>query len=340
MPDANRRPMIKTRTPTRRTLALLALAFAAAASPPALSQSGAAWPNKPVRLVIPYPPGGLADSFARALAEALGERLKQAVVVDNKPGASLIIGTDAVAKAAPDGYTILLGSVSSLGINVAAFKKLPYDPLKDFAPVSIVFRTPLFLMVAPSVPANSVKELIAFGKAHPDALSYASLGYGSSLHLSGELFKTLAGVDIVHVPYKGTTTAVPDLMTGRVSMMVDGGALLPQAREGKVRMLAVTSARRLASMPDLPTMAESGVPGYEMDFWFGIVAPAGTPAPIVERLSQEIAEVERQPAFRARLAPFNQIQYDTTTPAAMSDVLRRDLALWAKLLRDYKVEAQ
>jgi tripartite-type tricarboxylate transporter receptor subunit TctC len=298
------------------------------------------WPNKPVRLVIPYPPGGLADSFARALAQGLGERLKQAVIVDNRPGASLIIGTEAVAKAPPDGYTILLGSVSSLGINAAAFKKLPYDPVKDFSPVSIVFRTPLFLMVAPSVPVNSVKELIAYGKAHPDTLSYASLGYGSSLHLSGELFKTLAGLDIVHVPYKGTTTAVPDLMTGRVSMMFDGGALLPQAREGKVKMLAVTSAKRLASMPDLPTMAESGVPGYEMDFWFGIVAPAGTPAPIVERLAQEIAEVEKQPVFRTRLSSFNQIQYDTTTPAAMSEVLKRDLAFWAKLLRDYKVEPQ
>jgi len=298
------------------------------------------WPNKPVRLVIPYPPGGLADSFARALAQGLGERLKQAVIVDNRPGGSLIIGTDVVAKAAPDGYTILLGSVSSLGINATAFKKLPYDPVKDFAPVSLVFRTPLFLMVAPSVPVNSVKELIAYGKLHPNSLSYASLGYGSSLHLSGELFKTLAGLDIMHVPYKGTTTAVPDLMTGRVSMMFDGGAMLPQAREGKVKMLAITSAQRLASMPDLPTMAESGVPGYEMDFWFGIVAPAGTPSPILERLSREIAETEKQPAFRERLTSFAQIQYVTTTPAVMSDVLKRDLAIWAKLLRDYKVEPQ
>jgi tripartite-type tricarboxylate transporter receptor subunit TctC len=316
------------------------VALAACAPLLAHAQAGEAWPNKPVRLVIPYPPGGLADSFARALAQSLGDRLKQAVIVDNRPGASLIIGTEAVAKAPPDGYTILLGSVSSLGITAAAFKKLPYDPVKDFAPVAIVFRTPLFLMVAPSVPANSVKELIAYGKSKPEALSYASLGYGSSLHLSGELFKTLAGIDIVHVPYKGTTTAVPDLMTGRVSMMFDGGALLPQAREGKVKMLAVTSAKRLASMPDVPTMAESGVPGYEMDFWFGIVAPAGTPAPIVDRLSQEIAEIEKQPAFRARLSSFAQIQYDATTPAVMGEVLKRDLALWGKLLRDYKVEPQ
>jgi tripartite-type tricarboxylate transporter receptor subunit TctC len=293
-----------------------------------------------VKLVIPYPPGGLADAFARALAEGLGERLKQTVLVDNKPGGSLIIGTDLVAKAPPDGYTILLGSVSSLGINASAFKKLPYEPLKDFAPVSLVFRTPLFLMVAPTVPANNVKELVTYAKANPGTLSYASLGHGSSLHLSGELFKTLAGIDLVHVPYKGTTTAVPDLMTGRVSMMFDGGALLPQAREGKVKMMAVTSVRRLATMPELPTMAESGVPNYEMDFWFGIVAPAGTPAPIVERLAQEIAEVEKQPAFRSRLSSFNQVQFETTTPSAMAAVMRSDLAFWAKLLRDYKVEPQ
>lgn len=320
--------------------ALLALAAAAAAASPLLAQAQGNWPNKTVRLVIPYPPGGLADSFARALADGLADRLKQPVIVDNKPGGSLIIGTDLVAKAPPDGYTILLGSVSSLGINASAFKKLPYDPLKDFAPVSLVFRTPLFLMVAPSVPANNVKELVAYAKAHPGDLSFASLGHGSSLHLSGELFKTLAGIDLVHVPYKGTTTAVPDLMTGRVSMMFDGGALLPQAREGKVKMLAVTSLKRLAAMPELPTMAESGTPGYEVDFWFGIVAPAGTPAPIVERLSQEIAEVEKSPQLRNRLSSFAQVQYETTTPAAMGEVMKKDLAYWAKLLRDYKVEPQ
>lgn len=322
--------------------ALRALATVALAAAPLLghAQDTGSWPNKAVRFVIPYPPGGLADAFARALAEGLADRLKQPVIVDNKPGGSLIIGTDIVAKSPPDGYTILLGSVSSLGINATAFKKLPYDPVKDFAPVSIAFRTPLFLMVSPALPVNSVKELVAYGKANPAALSYASLGHGSSLHLSGELFKTLGGLEIQHVPYKGTTTAFPDLMTGRVSMMFDGGALLPQAREGKVKMLAVTSAKRLATMPELPTMAESGVPGYEVDFWFGIAAPAGTPAPIVERLAREIAEVEKQPGFRTRLSSFSQLHLETSTPAAMAEVLKKDLAYWAKLLRDYKVEPQ
>jgi tripartite-type tricarboxylate transporter receptor subunit TctC len=323
-----------------RTAARLCLAGLVAAGSVLAHAQTDPWPNKPVRFVVPYPPGGLADAVARALAEGLSERLKQPVVIDNKPGGSLIIGTDLVAKAAPDGYTILLGSSSSLAINAAAFKKLPYDPSKDFTPVSLSFRTPLMLMVAPSVPANNVKELIAYGKAHPGALSYASLGHGSTLHLSGELFKSLAGLDIVHVPYKGTTAAVPDLMTGRVSMMFDGGALLPQAREGKVKMMAVTSAKRMPGMPDVPAMAEAGVPGYDLDLWFGVVAPAGTPAAIADRLSRAIGEVQQQAAFRTRLGSFAQIRYDTTTPTEMAEVIRTDIAFWAKLLRDYKVEPQ
>lgn len=305
-----------------------------------LAQADTHWPSRPIRFVVPYPPGGLADTFARVLAEALSERLKQSVVIDNKPGGSLIIGTDATAKAPPDGYTILLGSASSLAINATAFRKLPYDPVKDFAPVSLGFRTPLILMVAPSVPVNNVKELIAYCKAHPGQVSFASLGYGSTLHLAGELFKTLAGVDIVHVPYKGTTSAVPDLMTGRVSMMFDGGALLPQAKEGKVKMLGVTGATRPPNLPDVPTLAEVGVPGYSLDLWFGVVAPAGTPAPIVERLAREIKEVEQRPEFRAKLAGFPQVQFETTTPAAMGAIIRNDIAFWGKLLRDYKVEPQ
>lgn len=298
------------------------------------------WPTKAIRFVVPYPPGGLADAVARALADGLSERLKQPVVIDNKPGGSLIIGTDLVAKAPADGYTLLLGSSSSLAINAAAFRKLPYDPLKDFAPVSLAFRTPLMLMVSPSVPANNVKELIAYGKANPGALSYASLGHGSTLHLSGELFKSLAALDIVHVPYKGTTAAVPDLLTGRVSMMFDGGALLPQAREGKVKLMAVTSDKRMPGMPDVPTMAEAGVPGYDLDLWFGVVAPAGTPAAITDKLARAIAEVERQDTFRSRLSSFAQVHFDTTSPAQMREIVRKDLAFWAKLLRDYKVEAQ
>jgi tripartite-type tricarboxylate transporter receptor subunit TctC len=299
-----------------------------------------AYPSRPIKFIIPYPPGGLADSFARTLGQSLTDRLGQPVVVENKPGGSLIIGTDAVAKAPADGYTILLGSVSSLGLNVSAFKKLPYDPLKDFSAVSLVFRTPLFLMVAPDLPVKSVKEVIAYAKARPGALSYASLGHGSSLHIAGEQFKKLAGIDVLHVPYKGTTTALPDLMSGRVSMIFDGGAFLPQAKEGRVRLLAVTSAKRLDAMQEVPTMAEAGVPGYELDFWFGIVAPAETPKPIVERLSREIGEIEKQAAFRERMSAFSNVQLETSSPEAMAATIKRDIAIWQKLLSEYKVDPQ
>ena len=308
-----------------------------AGSAPALAQT---YPAKPVKFVVPYPPGGMADTFARALGEGLSARLGQPVVAENKPGGSLIIGTDAVAKSAPDGYTILLGSVSGLALNVSAFRKLPYDPAKDFSPVCITFRTPLYLMVAPDLPVKSVKDVIAYAKANPGKLSYASLGHGSSLHIAGEQFQNLAGIELIHVPYKGTTTALPDLMSGRVSMIFDGGAFLPQAKEGKVRLLAVTSARRLEQQPEVPTMAEAGVPGYELDFWFGIVAPAGTPRPIVERLAKEIAGIQNDPAFRQRLAGFANLQLEAGTPEEMGATIRRDIVLWEKLLRSARVEPQ
>lgn len=331
--------MTRFNTLSRFALRLLLPTLVAASGAMAYAQADN-WPSKPVRFVVPYPPGGLADSVARSLAEGLSERLKQTVIIDNKPGGSLIIGTDLVAKAPPDGYTILLGSSSSLAINASAFKKLPYDAQKDFTPVSLSFRTPLILMVSNAVPANNVKELIAHAKANPGALNYASLGHGSTLHLSGELFKSMADVDIVHIPYKGTTTAVPDLLTGRVSIMFDGGALLPQAREGKVKMMAVTSAKRIPGMPDIPTMDEAGVPGYDLDLWFGVVAPAGTPATVVDRLARAIDEVQKQSSFRNRLTSFSQIHYETTSPSEMEAIIRKDTALWSKRLRDYNVEPQ
>jgi tripartite-type tricarboxylate transporter receptor subunit TctC len=324
---------------SRTAVRLLLPGFLAASGMLAQAQTDA-WPTKPVRFVVPYPPGGLADSVARSLAEGLSGRLEQSVYIDNKPGGSLIIGTDLVAKAPPDGYTILLGSSSSLAINASAFKKLPYDAQKDFTPVSLSFRTPLMLMVSPSLPANNVKELIAHAKANPGVLNYASLGHGSTLHLSGELFKSLAGVDIVHIPYKGTTTAVPDLLAGRASMMFDGGAMLPQAREGKVKLMAVTSARRIPGLPDVPTMDEAGVPGYDLDLWFGVVAPAGTPPSVVDRLARAIDDVQKQSSFRDRLTSFAQIQYETTTPAEMGAIIRKDTMFWSRLLREYKVEPQ
>ena len=319
--------------------ALLAAIGTSAALGPLLAHAQS-YPAKPVKFVIPYPPGGLADAFARTLGQHLAERLGQPVVAENKPGGSLIIGTDAVAKSPADGYTLLLASSSSLALNVAAFKQLPYNPVKDFSPVSVAFYTPLYLIVSPDVPANSVKDLIAYAKANPGKLSFASLGHGSTLHLAGEMLKNLAGIDIVHVPYKGTTTALPDLMSGRVSMMFDGGAFLQQAQAGKVRLLAVTGTKRLESLPEVPTMAEAGVPGYEVVFWFGVVAPAGTPKPVVDRLAKEIAEIEKQAPFRERLASFGNIQLGTNTPEAFSELIRNDIQKWNKILKDSGVAPQ
>lgn len=322
----------------RISLACLSLGWVAVAL--ALSAQAQNYPNNPVKFIVPYPPGGMADTFARALGDSLSSRLGQPIVVENRPGGSLTIGTSAVAKSAPDGYTIGLGSVSGLAANVTAFKNLPYDPVKDFAPIAITFRTPLYLMVAPDLPIKSVKELISYAKANPGKLSFASLGHGSSLHIAGEQFKKLANIDLLHVPYKGTTTAVPDLMQGRISMIFDGGAFLELAKEGKVRLLAVTTRNRLDSLPDIPTMAEAGVPGYELDLWFGIIAPAGTPQPIVERLARDIADIQKQPVFGQRLAGFPGLQLETSTSAEMAATIKRDIGLWREMLLNAKVEPQ
>ncbi|MDB5727756.1 MAG: uncharacterized protein JWQ00_961 [Noviherbaspirillum sp.] len=298
-----------------------------------------AYPSKPINFIVPYPPGGIADNYSRALGQRLSDRLGQPVIIENKPGGSLIVGTQAAAKAAPDGYTILLASVSSLAINVGAFKKLPYDPVRDFAPVSMAFYTPLYLMVSPELPVKSVKDLIALAKANPGKLSFASLGHGSSLHLGMELFKTTAGIDLLHVPFKGTTTALPDLMQGRVDMIFDGGAFLPHAATGKLRLLAVSSPQRISSVPDVPTMAEAGVPGYDIVIWFGIVTPAGTPRPIVDRLSKEIAGIVKEPAFRERFVTTG-VEPASNTPEAFAEMIKKETVKWTTLLRQSNVEPQ
>ena len=291
------------------------------------------FPSRPIKIVIPYPPGGIADTVTRALAQQMQEKLGQAVIAENRPGGSAIIGAESVAKSPPDGYTLLLGSVSSLANNVGVFKKLPYDPLKDFAPASMTFYTPLFLVVNPGVPANSVQELVAHAKAHPGAVNFGSVGHGTSIHLAGELFKTMAGIDIVHVPYKGSAQVLPDLVSGRVQMVFDGGTFLSQVKAGKLRLLAVTSGKRLESLPDTPTMAEAGVPGYEMEIWFGLVAPAGTPKQAVDKLSREIAEAVKQPAFRKRFVESGVI-FAANTPEAFAELLANDIRKALKLLKD------
>jgi tripartite-type tricarboxylate transporter receptor subunit TctC len=292
-----------------------------------------AYPVKPVRIISPYPPGGLGDLLPRAIAAGLSEPLGQQVIVDNRPGASQIIGMQLAAKSPPDGYTLVFGSVTSLAINPSAHKNLPYDPVKDFAPIALCVTTPLFLVVHPSVPAKNVKELIALARAGPGQLLFGSGGNGSSNHLAGELFKSLAHVDLVHVPYKGAGPAMVDVMAGHIHLMF-GAAGLAEARAGKVRVLGVTSAKRAGAAPQVPTIAESGVPGYEATIWFGLLAPAGTPASIVARLSNEIRNVLLQPKMREQ---FNTVEITPSSPEEFASLIRREMPKWRKVIEGAKI---
>ena len=309
-----------------RLLCLLLLATAGQA----IAQ---AYPSKAIRLVIPYPPGGIGDTLARELATQLGQRLGQPVVVDSRPGASQMIGAEVVAKSAPDGYTLFLGSLSSLVLNVYAHKNMAYDPVRDFAPVSMFFNTPLYMVVNARLPVNSVQEFVAYAKANPGKLSYGSIGTGSSLHLTGEMFKAAAGVDMLHVPYKGSVPAVTDLMGGQIQAMFDAGtSSLPQVRAGKLKVLGITTIRRASGTPDIPTIAESGVPGFDASFWFGIVAPAATPRAIVQKLSGEITDILRQPALRDRYKP-NGVELAGSTPEEMAAQIQADIPRWTEIQR-------
>ena len=281
---------------------LHALAIAGAVLVPGLSQAQEAWPAKPIRLVVPFPPGGGTDLVARALGQKLGERLKQPVVIDNKPGASTIIGTDAVAKAAPDGYTLLLSGSTSFSVNPALRAKLPYDPLRDLAPVAIVARTPLVLVVANGAPWKSVDQLIAAAKAKPQGIRYATFGAGSGPHLAGELFALAAGVKLQDVPYKGSAQATLAVMSGEIEVDIDTVATVaPHIKAGKLRALGIVGASRSSLLPEVKTLAEQKLPEATFDAWYGFAAPAKTPAPVVERLSRELTAVMADPALQAQL---------------------------------------
>ncbi len=293
------------------------------------------YPVKPIRIISPYTAGGLGDLVPRAIGVGLTEALGQQVLVENRPGASQAIGMQLVARSPADGYTLVYGSVTSLAINPAVTKDLPYDPVKDFAPLSLCVTTPLFLVTHPSVPAKNVKELIALAKRQPGKLTFASGGNGSSNHLAGELLKLLAGVDLLHVPYKGAGPAMIDVMAGHVDMML-GAAGLAEARAGRVKVLGVTSAQRAAAAPDLPTLAEAGVKGYESTIWFGLLAPAGTPQPIVNRLSQEIGKVLQQKSLRDR---FNTVDLTPTTPEGFAAHIQREIPKWRRVVTEAKIAA-
>ncbi len=310
-----------------RTTGLVAALLLAAMPTTASAQ---AYPTKPIRLVAPSTPGDAPDVIARLVAEKLSAALGQQVVVENRPGAGGVVGSDAVAKAAPDGYTLIMGNAGSHGINAAVYSKLPYDIQRDFAPVSQVAVAPNVMVINPDVPANSVAEFIAYAKSQPGKLSYASGGNGSSAHMSMELFKAMAGVDVQHVPYKGSSPALTDLIGGQVAVFIGNmPPTVPHVKAGKLRALAVTTKGRSALMPELPTIADT-LPGYETVAWFGVLAPAGTPPDVVHRLSAEIGRIARSPEMREKLTAMGAEPVGGT-PEEFKAVIDRDIAKWKPL---------
>ncbi|MCX7893246.1 MAG: tripartite tricarboxylate transporter substrate binding protein [Burkholderiales bacterium] len=319
-------------------IAACAAAMLLASAPGAAIAQG--YPTKPIRFVVPFPPGGATDIITRTVAQKLSEQLGQPVVVDNKPGAGGAIGSDLVAKAAPDGYTILMATTSTHSIGPALNARLPYNPERDFAPVSLVATSPNLLVVTPAIPVNNLREFIAYARAHPGQLNFASSGTGTIVHLSGELFKRMAGLDMVHVPYKGTALAVPDLINGQVTMIFDNiVSAMPQVKSGKVKVLAITSAKRSSLVPDVPTMAEAGLPGYTSDTYFGVFAPAGTPKEIVDRLSREIARAVNAPEVRDRLAA-QGAEAVGGPPAELAAAVRGDAEKWGRVIREAGVKVE
>jgi tripartite-type tricarboxylate transporter receptor subunit TctC len=295
--------------------------------------AGAQYPDRPVRFIVPQAPGSATDTVARILAPEMAKQLGQPVIVDNRPGGALTIGIDLVAKAAPDGYTIGMGPIGAMAITRHMVAKLPYDIERDLQPIALVTRGHLLLAVSPSLPVTSVQELIDYAKKHPGKLSNASSSNGSPGHVGGELFKYMAGVEIVHIPYKGGALAINDLIGGQVQVMWESlNSIAPHARSGKVRPLAVSGARRSPGFPDLPTIAEAGVPGYEAGTWTGVIGPAGLPRPIVEKLNAAVNAAIRSPVFVERFAVIGD-EPAGGTPEDFGDLIRRDSAKWADVVK-------
>ena len=301
----------------------------------AQAQPAAPYPAKPVRFVVPYPAGGPLDLMARAIGARLAPSWGQPVLVDNRPGAGGNIGADLVAKSAPDGYTLLMGAVATHAINPSLYARVPYDPERDFAPVALVAVVPNILVVHPGLPAQSVKELIELARSRPGVLNFGSGSTGSTGHLAGELFKTLAGVQMVHIPYKGAAPAVQDLLAGQVQIMFDNlASALPQVRAGKLRALAVTTTARSRAVPDLPTVAESGLPGFDLSTWFGVLVAAGTPADIVARLNDEIVRALASRELAERLAAMGAEAPANNTPERFAAFIRSERAKYARVVRE------
>lgn len=301
-----------------------------------LSATGAGYPERPIRFIVPTTPGGGADTLARNIALRLTDRWGQTVVVDNRPGANGITGVEATAKATPDGYT-LLTTFTDHFVNPSLYTSLPFDMTKDFAPVTFIGSLPFVLAVNPSVPANSVQELIALAKAKPGQLNFGSAGTGGSVHLAGELFKMMAGIDITHVPYKGTSAAVPDLISGRIDMMFPSAITAkPFADAGRLKLLAVTSPMRSPDVPQLPTIAESGIPGFDVGIWYGVLAPAKTPQDIIRKLNTEIGRIVGADEFRALMAK-QGVTVNPGTPEQFASFYSAEMRKWAKVVKQANI---
>jgi len=297
----------------------------------AWSQS-VSYPNRPIHVIVPFPPGGAVDPIARSITPKLEEAWGQPVVVDNKPGAATIVGSDFVAKAAPDGYTVILVA-TSFTVNPSAYSKLPFDPVKDFAPISLVSRLPNMLVVNSKLPVNSVKELIEYLKARPGQVNFSSIGYGSTQHLAGELFKSVAGVNMVHVPYKGSGPSMMSVVSGETSVTFDSVFLLtPQVKAGKLRALAATGTRHTPLVPNLPTASESGLPGFDVGGWVGFLAPAGTPRGIIQKWHQEVARILQLPEIRERQIS-QGLEPEGSTPEFFAEFIKTEIAKWGKVVK-------
>ena len=328
--------MFDTSSCLRRQASSIVAAVLCAFAGMAIAQQ---YPSKPIKIVVPYPPGGFNDTLGRTLAAKFTEAWGQPAVVENKPGANTMIGNDFVAKSPPDGHTLLVVAFP-FAVAPSLLRNMPYDTVKDFAPVALAAQSPNLLVVNPSLPVKSVGELIALAKAKPNSLSYASTGNGSSNHISMELFKSLAGVQIVHIPYKGSAPAVTDLLGGQVHLMFDNVPnVLPHVKAGKLTALGQTGVKRSALISDIPTVAEAGVPGYEVTVWFGLVAPAGTPREVIQKLNAEMLRILAMPDVRERFLA-QGVEPAGGTPEQFGEHIRAQMAKWAKVVADAGVKAE
>jgi len=330
-----------TTTTSRRHVLAALLAAPLLCAQPAMAQQTKAWPNdKPITWVVPFTPGGSTDVVGRTIAQKLGQRLGQSVVVENKPGAGGGVGAAHVARAAPDGYTLFGGTISTHAINASLYPNLPYDPVKDFEPVSLIAFLPNVLLVDPNLGINTVTELVELLKRDSKKRSFASSGVGTSTHLGGELFASTIGVPLTHIPYKGTPPAMLDVSSGAVTFMFDQmTAALPLLESGKLKLLAVTTPERIALAPDTPTMQEAGVAGFQMASWQAVYAPKGTPQPVLERLAQEIAAILQEPEVNQRLSDMG-MQVVGSTPQVLRELMETEIPRWAKVVKTAGVQVQ